>query len=289
MDIFFIQEAKEENSIKLKLKNILNKIELNGKFITLPINKKISIKKAVKWACKLEEQNIRNVVLSKYLNNTQELKNEIHSKNINIIEGRFLFKLLIQEIIEYICKKTGKKQEDLEISFLTNDANNINKQIILEMSKTVKRLNVITNHINEFKDVEDHLYNEMGIMIKISNNPKTDLLKSNIIINMDFMEDIINKYNLPKQGIIININGNIKIKSKKFNGLNINNYNIQMPEKYKIDGFYNEFVYEGNIWGLDYKKARKQILDDKIRIKFLIGENGEIDKRELLDNIRFVR
>jgi len=289
MAVFFIQEAKEENSIKLQFKKILNKLEFNGKFITLPINKKISIKKAVKFANKLEENNVRNVVLSKYLNNIQELKNEIHSNNINILEGRFLFKLLIKEIIEYICKKTGKKQEDLEISFLTNDANNINKQIILEISQNVKRLNIITNHIKEFKDVEDYLYNEMGIMIKISNNPKTDLLKSNIIINMDFIEDIINKYNLPKQGIIININGNIKIKSKKFNGLNINNYKIQMPEKYKIDGFCNEFVYEGNIWGLDYKNARKQILDDKIRIKCLIGENGEIDKREFLDNTRFVR
>lgn len=289
MAVFFIQEAKEENSIKLKLKNILNKIELNGKFITLPINKKVSIKKAVKLACKLEENNVRNVVLSKYLNNIQELKNEIHSNNINILEGRFLFKLLIKEIIEYICKKTGKKQEDLEISFLTNDANNINKQIILEMSKKVKRLNIITNHINEFKDVEDYLYNEMGIMIKISNNPKTDLLKTNIVINMDFMEDVINKYNLPKQGVIINIDRNIKIKSKKFNGINVNNYNIQMPVKYKIDGFYNECVYESNIWGLDYKNARKQILDDKIMVKYLIGEKGEIDKREFLENIRFVR
>ena len=82
----------------------------------------------------------------------------------------------------------------------------MNKQIILELSQKVKRLNIITNHIEEFQDIEDYLYNEMGIMIKLSNNKKTDLLKTNIIINMDFMEDIINKYNLPKQGIIININ-----------------------------------------------------------------------------------
>ena len=210
MAVFFIQESNEKNKIKLKIKNLLNKLEFDEKYINIPINKKgkISIKKAVKWACKLEENNVRNVVLSKFLNNIQELKNEIHSNNINILEGRFLFELLIQEIIEYICKKTSKKQEDLEISILTNDDNNLNKQTILELSQKIKRLNIITNHIKEFKDVEDYLYNEKGIIIKISNNKKTDLLKSNIIINMNFLEDVINKYNLPKQGIIININGN---------------------------------------------------------------------------------
>ena len=170
--------------------------------------------------------------------------------------------------------------EDLEIAFLTNDANNLNKQIILELSQKVKRLNIITNHIEEFQDIEDYLYNEMGIMIKLSNNKKTDLLKTNIIINMDFMEDIINQYNFHKQGIIININGGIKIKSKKFNGINTNSYTAKIPNKYKIEGFYDECVYESYIWGKEYDLARKQILDDKIRIKNLIGEKGIINSRE---------
>ena len=282
MAIFFIQESKEKNKFKLKINNMFNRIEYKENFISLPINEKIKLssKKVKKIIRKLKENNIRTVVLSKYLDNIQELKNEIYSNNINILEGRYLFKLLIKESIEYICKKSNKKMEDLEISFLTNDANNLNKQIILELSQEVKRLNIITNHIEEFQDIEDYLYNEMGIMIKLSNNKKTDLLKTNIIINMDFMEDIINKYNLPKQGIIININGGIKIKSKKFNGINTNSYTAKISNKYKIEGFNDECVYESYIWGKEYDLARKQILDDKIRIKNLIGEKGIINSRE---------
>lgn len=282
MAIFFIQESKEKNKFKLRINNMFTSIEYNGNFINLPINEKskLSNKKVKKIIKKLKENNIRTVVLSKYLEHIEELKNEIYSNNINILEGRYLFKLLIKESIEYICKKSNKKMEDLEISFLTNDANNLNKQIILALSQKVKRLNIITNHIEEFQDIEDYLYNEMGIMIKLSNNKKTDLLRTNIIVNMDFMEDIINKYNLPKQGIIININGGIKIKSKKFNGININNYTAKIPNKYKTEGFYDEGVYETYIWGKEYDLARKQILDDKIRIKNLIGEKGIINSRE---------
>lgn len=286
MAIFLIQESQEKNKFKFKINSVLNKLEYNENFISLAINEKskLSTKKISKITRKLRENNVRIVILSKYLNKIQELKNEIYSNNINILEGKYLFKLLIEEIIKYICKKLNKKMEDLEISFLTNDANNLNKQIILELSQKVKRLNVITNHIEKFQDIEDYLYNEMGIMIKLSNNKKTDLLKTNIIINIDFMEDIINKYNIPKQGIIININGGIKIRTKKFNGININNYIIEMPDKYKIAGFYNEHIYESYILEKQYNLARKQILDDKIRIKSLIGEKGIINSREFINN-----
>ncbi len=282
MAIFFIQESKEKNKFKLKINNMFNRIEYNENFINLPINEesKLRNKKIKRIIKKLKDNNIRTVLLSKHLNGIQELKNQIYSNNINILEGRYLFKLLITESIEYICKQSNKKIEDLEISFLTNDANNLNKQIILEISQKVKRLNIITNHIEEFQDIENYLYNDMGIMIKLSNNKKTDLIKTNIIINMDFMEDIINQYNFPKQGIIININGGIKIKSKKFNGININKYTVKMPDKYRIEGFYNECVYESYIWGKEYDLARKQILDDKIRIKNLIGEKGIINSWE---------
>lgn len=285
MTIFFIQESKEKSKFKLKINNVLNKIEYKENFVNLPINgeSKLSSKKVKKIIKKLKDNNIRTVVLSKNLSHIEILKNEMYYNNINILEGKYLFKLLIEESIEYICKKSNKKMEDLEISFLTNDANNLNKQIILELSPKIKRLNIITNNIGEFKDIEDYLYNEMGIMIKLSNNKKTDLLKTNIIINIDFMEDIINRYNLPKQGIIININEGIRIKSKKFNGININNYYIEMPTKYKIEGFDNEYIYESYIWGKEYDLARKQILDDKIRIKNLIGEKGIINSREFVN------
>lgn len=285
MTLFFIEESKEKNKYKLKIKNILNKIdekiEGNRTFLELPINEdKIKERKIKKLAKQMQKYKIKTAILSEKLYNIEILKNELYAMNINILDGKYLFKLLIEEIIQYICKKTNINIEKTEVSFLTNDVSNINKEIIISLAEKVKTLNIITNHINEFECLEDYLYNEKGIIIKISNNYKTALSKTNIIINMDFPEEIINKYYIPSKCIIINTKGRIKIKTKQFNGININDYNIIIPKKYTIDGFSNKAIYESNLLDKKYEMSRRQIVEDKVRIKNLIGEKGTINNRE---------
>lgn len=282
MTCFYIEESKEKNKYKLKLHSIFNAIKIKEDKIILPIseNQNLSNKKAKKFAEKIKKENIKIVALSENLEKKQNLKNELYANNINIIDGKYLFKLLIEEVIRYICKNRKTKEEETSVAILINDVSSINKQIILNLAEKVKTINVVTNHINEFKTIEDYLYNEKGIIIKVSNNKQKDLLKSDININMDFSEETINKYNICSNGIIVNMNNEIKIKTKKFNGINVNNYNIIIPSKYKRQGFNNKIVYESKILNLDYNKACKEIKKDKIKMKNLIGEKGIIDERE---------
>lgn len=286
MSLFLIDESKEKSKYKLKINSMLKKIEektdANKVFLTLPIksDSKIKDKKLKKIVKKLENYKIRTAILSDDLYNMEALKNELYSMNVNILDGKYLFKILTEEVVDYLCKKTKIVIEKTEISILTNEASNINKEIIIELAEKVKTVSIITNHIDEFKNLEDYLYNEKGIIIKLSNNYKTALLKTRIIINMDFPEDIINKYSIPSKCIIVNMNGGIKIKSKKFNGINVNDYNIVIPKKYKIEGFNNKFIYESYILNKEYKTAKQQILEDKIKIKNLIGKKGVINNKE---------
>lgn len=285
MTLFFIEESKEKNKYKLKINKILNKIQEkkdgNKVFLSLPIKReKIKEKKIKKLVKQMQKYKIKTVVLSDNLFNIETLKNELYSININILDGKYLFKLLTEEVIKYICKKTKTDIEKMEISILTNDVNNTNNAMIIGLAEKVKMLNIITNHVSEFKTMEDYLLNEKGIVIKISNNYKTALKKTNIIINIDFTEEDINKYSLPSKCVIANLNSEIKIKTKKFNGINIIDYNIIIPPKYKIEGYNNKFVYESKILGKGYKVAKKQIQEDKIKIKNLIGKNGVINSKE---------
>lgn len=285
MTLFFIEESKEKNKYKLKINKILNKIQEkkdgNKVFLSLPIKReKIKEKKIKKLVKQMQKYKIKTVVLSDNLFNIETLKNELYSININILDGKYLFKLLTEEVIKYICKKTKTDIEKMEISILTNDVNNTNNAMIIGLAEKVKMLNIITNHVSEFKTMEDYLLNEKGIVIKISNNYKTALKKTNIIINIDFTEEDINKYSLPSKCVIANLNSEIKIKTKKFNGINIIDYNIIIPPKYKIEGYNNKFVYESKILGKGYEVAKKQIQEDKIKIKNLIGKNGVINSKE---------
>lgn len=285
------------DKIVIKIKKIFNIVEFsedNGKTtITLPLFKsnKIRNKKIIKIAKrinkKLYDNNIENVVLSNYLEENEILKQKLYCQNINILDGRYLFYLLIPEIIEYILKRQKVKLQNGEVTLLINDFTQNNAKIITYIAQNVKRVNIVTNHSNKFKKIEDYLYNELGVILNITNNKSKSLSNANIIINIDFPEEIINKYEINSNAIIVNIFNEIKIRAKKFNGININYYKACIPKEYQIDGFQNNLVYESSIYKCSYENARKDIIANKIRIKKLVGINGDISENEFCKNLKY--
>ena len=97
---------------------------------------------------------------------------------------------------------------------------------IKEIVKEYKKINIVTNHIEKFKKIEKQILEKEGIMLVISNNRRKSLLKSKIILNIDFPTELINKYQIYEEAIIVNLKGNVKIEKKRFNGININDYEI---------------------------------------------------------------
>ena len=301
MNICYIGETHETcdfvKRIVIKIKKIFNIVEFsedNGKTtITLPLFKsnKIRNKKIIKIAKrinkKLYDNNIENVVLSNYLEENEILKQKLYCQNINILDGRYLFYLLIPEIIEYILKRQKVKLQNGEVTLLINDFTKNNAKIITYIAQNVKRVNIVTNHSNKFKKIEDYLYNELGVILNITNNKSKSLSNANLIINIDFPEEIINKYEINSNAIIVNIFNEIKIRAKKFNGININYYKACIPKEYQIDGFQNNLVYESSIYKYSYENARKDIIANKIRIKKLVGINGDISENEFCKNLKY--
>lgn len=301
MNICYISETHETcdfvKRIVIKIKKIFNIVEFsedNGKTtITLPLFKsnKIRNKKIIKIAKrinkKLYDNNIENVVLSNYLEENEILKQKLYCQNINILDGRYLFYLLIPEIIKYILKRQKVKLQNGEVTLLINDFTQNNAKIITYIAQNVKRVNIVTNHSNKFKKIEDYLYNELGVILNITNNKSKSLSNANIIINIDFPEEIINKYEINSNAIIVNIFNEIKIRAKKFNGININYYKACIPKEYQIDGFQNNLVYESSIYKYSYENARKDIIANKIRIKKLVGINGDISENEFCKNLKY--
>ena len=117
-------------------------------------------------------------------------------------------------------------------------------------------------------------------MLNITNNKKKSLLKSEIIINLDFVEENINKYKIYNNAIIINISDKIAIQSKRFNGINVSYYKIGIPDEYKMEAFEDEIVYESLIYRKNYKHISKEISKDGIKVNRLIGNNGIIKECE---------
>ena len=264
-----------------------NYIKVMNKFISKIVSKKI---------CNvLYDNNINNVVLSNKLKTNNIIINAIQSENIEILDGRELFKDLILKIIEYVLSLQNEDISKYEITLLTNDLSNNVINNIIYLSNKVKVLNVVTNNIKDYKKVEEKIYNKFGILIRITNNKRKSLANTKLIFNIDFPEEILNEYIIYDKAIIINICKKIKILSKKFNGINVNYYNIKLPIEYKNffskyniyrnfneNELYESILYNDN--GKDFFNRINNIEDNNVSILNLIGENGVISE----NNIKYI-
>lgn len=233
---------------------------------------------------KLDKQDIRNVVLSNQLKTEVNLRLGLADKNIHILDGKILMHYLTTEIIEYIYINMKKDISEGKISVLVNNLDETITKEIIELAQKVKRLNVVSNHLEKFKKIEEILYNNFGIMISCSNNRKTSLIKADIIINFDFVEEAINSYKLSNNAVIVNVLDTINIKSKKFCGINISNFKIEGTNLNEPDGFFKEEIYEANLLSLkNYEKIKEKIKKDNIKITRLIGNNGPIINEEYIN------
>lgn len=221
--MYCIQETDKPK----KIRKIFNIVELEQNRVILPITKseiengKLSQKKAQILAKnivkKLKNAIGNNVILSKEIKKQKNLVNYLYSQNMNIIDGKWLFGILSDEAITYVVNKKKMKKEKLNVSILVNDV----EDYVLENIKLIvgkyKRVNIVTNHLEKFKKLEKEIFEKDGIMVTVTNNKKKSLTKSNVILNYDFPTELINKYKIYDEAIVLNVKQNVSISSKRFN------------------------------------------------------------------------
>lgn len=279
--LYYIQETDKPKLI-LKMLNI--PIVKEDKII-LPIGEdKISIKKAERLAKRtiaiLEKANNQKIVLSKKTSKQEDYVNFLNSYGAKIIEGRWLFKALTLKALDYVVEKKRLKKEEIQLSILINEIEPNMLENIKQIVKQYKRVNIVTNHFEKFKNIEQQIFEEDGIMITVTNNKKKSLAKSQIILNVDFPKELINKYKIFEEAIIINLNGNVAITSKRFNGINIVDYEIDFEYiddfDYDKENLYEKKkIYEAQSYqNRTFDYLQNKFLKDKVRIKYLQANNS---------------
>ena len=95
---------------------------------------------------------------------------------------------------------------------------------------------------------------------------------------------MLNKYKINENAIILNIEGDMKINSKRFAGINVNDYEIGIGRediiwRENMKEFKTKDLVEATLYIKDtFKNIRKKISKNKIFIKELFGENGKIER-----------
>ena len=257
------------------------KIEQDNCKIYLNLEKGKNIRKVIN---KLINNEATNVVLSKELFENKDLINALNANNIKVFDGRWLEKYISFEILDYVIEQKGLKKQETEIAITTNEITDLSIEIIKVLAKQYKRVTVVTNYINKLRKIEKEIYEKNGILIVVSNNQRKSLLKPQIILNLDFNKEVFNRYKINENALIINLEGDMKILTKRFNGININDYEIEVGKEENIwrenmKNFKNKDLLEAVLYMKDtFQNIRSKIAQNKISIKEVFGINGKIER-----------
>ncbi len=287
---FFTDKSKK---IPIFVKKIIFKISSFFKIISkkdidgfelweLPIENVQNDKELIKTIKKLCKYKNCIFVLSKDLN-IRKVHKTFETLNVSYLEPTISKKALLIEALEYVNKIQGNKLDEMDLTILVNNASNLNMYLIEKLAHKVKSIKIVSKTIYKFKKLEGKLYNDYGIALQFSNSYRKSLLKSKIIINLDFSQTDIDEYNIDNSAMLINCScNNIKIKSKLFNGIVANSYKLKIKNGSILNEFDDLLIYESKILSKNnISEIFKYIEECKVSITGFVGNNGTITKKEL--------
>lgn len=209
------------------------------------------------------------------------------------------------DILIYILNIQNIDVNNADVYFLIKKDNDLNLQFLSKFIENCKTVNIVTNDIARFKEVQERIYENENILIGISNNKSKALKRARYILNVNMDENDIKKYKINRDAIIINLKNMVYYNNPGFNGININYMQISLPDEY-IEQFecinnQNEFdltkLYEVYLMQeLNIEKRKLNVLkcekvenieekiikQDGIKITGLIGNNGRIGESEFV-------
>lgn len=279
--MYYIEQADKLS----KIEEWFNIVKLKNNRIILPQKKEENIKTdeilAQKTKNILDKTASNKIILSKNVHKKNDYINYLYSYNYDIVDGKWLFKILLYDVLEYIIMKENLDKNETQISIMVNDITERDLYNIKKIITNFKKVNIITNHLEKFKNLEEK-YKDIGIVINVGNNKRKGVLKSKIILNLDFPSELVNKYNICDEAIIVNFQNNVKIKKKRYNGICINDYEIDVKNCndfnfLDFENYYPKELYEGILYkNQPIEEIFKKLKIDGVVIEKLVGVNNSI-------------
>lgn len=268
----------------------------------IAVDNKNDIKIKKKLIKVIKKLKIEAIVFSKSLEGEFEVQirdilnsNDKNNIGIKIINGKKLMEYMQYEILEYIIKKRKEdiKLEDVYIVFKKDSKLDLN--FLKKFIENFRMTNIVTNEVDRLKNVQDNLLENDNILISVSNNKRKALKRAKYILNVNLDKAELEKYRINRNSTIINIKENVRYDNVSFDGININNFNIELSDEYVErfevlnEKFENTKLYESVLINENYtnkniEKIYDRINNDEIKVKELIGNNGIIEDKELEKN-----
>lgn len=279
--MYFIQEVDKPKFFQ----KLFSFISIEQNHLLLPVTgEAISFVKEQKLARKLmrffDQAHGKKVVISSKIKQYPYLVNYLQEANLQIMDGKWLFRMLVIESLAFLLSTQDKKWEECQVTILANDASEVVLYTIRELAKKVKSISIVTNHREKYEKLEEQISEEVGMLLTLSNHKKKALAKAQYIINFDFPEELVNGYQIAEEAIILNLPGKLSIHKKRFNGIIIHDYEIEVTRKEEYQEqeklFSQAECYEAEFYqNQPIAQVKEKIREDGVNIIELYTLNGK--------------
>lgn len=228
-------------------------------------------------------EKILNKLLSKLKGN--EVDYAITENSIKLeypkLNGKYLLKCAIPEVIDYCFKTLDKNTELEEIYIMVENYTKENIRIIETLTEKVKVVNVVTTHLRQFQELEKRLERK-EIYITVSSNKRKALKRAELIINLDNKN--FNGFNVNKSSIIVNCNNEFSL-NKDFEGICIEKINVDIKKIMRIfaenENMDRQELFEAELLKTSqYDEARYILEKSKMQVTGVVGKRGVINLEE---------
>ena len=233
----------------------------------------------------MNEKDIDTIVCADALQRNELFMKWVNNNNCNVLDGSWLMKFLMCDILEKIAYIKNIRIDSMEVSVFIKNFSDYHIEEIKVIAKRCKVLNIITDNVRKFEYVEKLLNEECGVMVNITGNIEKSSKRADVIFNFDFAKDELDKCNMKKNSILVQMNREEYIKK---DGIVIRFFKLNLPIRYdekfaRFHHFNEEILYESIVY---YKNSFKNIMAilrrDNVNIRYFIGNNGKISFREFL-------
>lgn len=228
-------------------------------------------------------EKILNKLLSKLKGN--EVDYAITENSIKLdypkLNGKYLLKCAISEVIDYCFKTLDKNTELEEIYIMAENYTKENIRIIETLTEKVKVVNVVTTHLRQFQELEKKL-ERRDIYITVSSNKRKALKNAELIINLDSKN--FNGFNVNKSSIIVNCNNEFSL-NKDFEGICIEKINVDIKKIMRIfaenENMDRQELFEAELLKTSqYDEVRYILEKSKMQVTGVVGKRGVINLKE---------
>lgn len=197
------------------------------------------------------------------------------------LDGKYLLKCAIPEILNYCFKLLNKNAELEEIYVLAENYTKENIKIIETLTEKIKVVNVVTTHLKQFQELEKKL-ERRDIYITVSSNKRKALKNAELIINLDSKN--FNGFNVNKSSIIVNCNNEFNL-NKDFEGICIEKINVEIKKIMRIfaenENMDRQELFEAELLKTSqYDEARYILEKSKMQVTGVVGKRGVINLKE---------